>query len=104
MQQSGKSAWILSLDGRWCRCEVKHIGGPLSIFNANDGIKGGMSGSPILNDAGEAIGIVCISAGVMGSTMPREGGPNPRLFHDLPRWLPSDPAEVVSLPKRRARA
>jgi hypothetical protein len=70
-------AWLLSLDGRWCRCTVRHNGSMLWISNAADGIVGGMSGSPIVADDGSAIGIVCTSG----------SGPNPRLTHYLPGWL-----------------
>jgi hypothetical protein len=31
-------AWLLSLDGRWCRCDVSHSNGPLWVWNALDGI------------------------------------------------------------------
>jgi Trypsin-like peptidase domain len=79
------SAWLLSLDGRWCRCTVRHSGSILWISNAADGIVGGMSGSPIVADDGSAIGIVCTSGGGIG--VHTEGGPNPRLTHNLPGWL-----------------
>ena len=49
---------------------------------------GGMSGSPILDLAGAAVGLISSSAGdiVDGKELgkPREGGPNPRLLHCLP--------------------
>jgi hypothetical protein len=68
-------AWLLSLDKRWCRCIVRHVGGPLWFSDAVDGIHGGMSGSPVLLDDGSAIGLVTTA-----------GGPNPRLVHNLPGW------------------
>ena len=43
-----------------------------------------MSGSPIVTEIGTAIGVVCTAAA------PWEGGPNPRLTHNLPGWLLHD--------------
>jgi hypothetical protein len=71
-------AWLLSLDGRWVSCTIDHIGGwALWIENAAEGIKSGMSGSPIISDEMSAIGVVSMG----------EGGPNARLTHNLPGWL-----------------
>src|SRR6266851_749384 len=56
------SAWLLSLDKRWCQCVVRHNDGPLWLSGAADGIRGGMSGSPGLLSDGSAIGIVCTSS------------------------------------------
>jgi hypothetical protein len=42
--------WLLSLDGQWFQCTAQHNGGPLWLFNAVEGIIGGMSGSPIVAD------------------------------------------------------
>ena len=86
-------AWLLSLDGDWQACKVRHVGDdhptasatPLWIEQASKGIHGGMSGSPIIAD-GAAISVVCVSGGGL-ETMHTEGGPNPRLMHHLPGWL-----------------
>jgi len=43
-----------------------------------------MVGSPIVAEAGTAIGVVC------ATTSPREGGLNARLSHNLPGWLLRD--------------
>jgi hypothetical protein len=64
---------VLRLDGEWHRGMASHVGGSLWLEGCR--IKGWMSGSPILNERGEAIGVV--------ST----GGPDPRLARDLPGWL-----------------
>ena len=78
-------ARLLSLDGRrWFSCTVRHFGGPLWITHAAEVIRDGMSGSPIVAEAGTAIGVVCTT------TSPREGGPNARLSHNLPGWLLRD--------------
>jgi hypothetical protein len=70
--------WMLSLDGDWFSGEVLHYGGPLVLKGAAQDIVGGMSGSPILNDEGAAIGVVCL-----GENM----SPHPRLAAHLPGWL-----------------
>ena len=78
-------ARLLSLDSRrWFSCTVRHFGGPLWITHAAERVLSGMSGSPIVAEAGTAIGVVCTI------TFPREGGPNPRLSHNLPGWLLGD--------------
>ncbi len=75
--ENESEAWLLTLDGRWTQCAIKHGGGrALWIENAEEPILDGMSGSPILNDESSAIGVV--STG---------GGPNPRLTHCLPSWV-----------------
>jgi hypothetical protein len=75
-------ARLLSLDGyRWFSCTIRHFGGPLWITHAAESIRSEMSGSPIVTEIGTAIGAVCTAAA------PWEGGPNPRLTHNLPGWL-----------------
>jgi hypothetical protein len=76
-------AWLLSLDKRWFPCVVKHYGGPLWLSKASDGIRGGMSGTPIALADGSAIGLVSISGDGEQDT---EGGPDPRLTRNLPGW------------------
>ena len=78
-------ARLLSLDGRWFSCTIRHFGGPLWITHAAEGIRSEMSGSPIVTEIGTAIGVVCTAAA------PWEGGPNPRLTHNLPGWLLREP-------------
>jgi hypothetical protein len=70
-------ARLLSLDGRWFSCTIRHFGGPLWITHAAERVLGGMSGSPIVAASGTAIGVVCTT------TSPREGGPNARLSDNL---------------------
>jgi hypothetical protein len=77
-------ARLLSLDGRWFSCTIRHFGGPLWITHAAERVVGAMSGSPIVAVAGTAIGVVCTI------TSPREGGPNARLADNLPEWLLRD--------------
>jgi hypothetical protein len=77
------TAWMLNLKGEWFRCAVRQNSGPLWVFNEVEEIVGGMSGSPIVDNRGAAIGIVCLSC----STENGMQGPNPRLTHHLPAWL-----------------
>jgi Trypsin-like peptidase domain len=93
-------AWLLSLAGEWNPCRITRfeddhpfaLGAALRIEDATAGIHGGMSGSPILTDDGAAVGLVSVSAGVgtpegTDEAVHTGGGPNPRLFDDLPGWL-----------------
>jgi Trypsin-like peptidase domain len=77
-------AQLLSLDGRWFSCTIRHFGGPLWITHAAERVHEGMSGSPIVAAAGTAIGVVC------ATTSPRDGGPNAHLSDNLPGWLLRD--------------
>ena len=78
------TARVLSLKGRWRRCTIRHIGGPLWLSDTR--IEGGMSGSPIIDDGGNAIGLVCLSSGGV-KRVHTGGGPNPRLAECLPAWV-----------------
>ena len=80
------AGWLLSLDGRWNRCEVRHNDGPLWLFHVREGIVSGMSGSPILSEDRAAIGVVCAGGGTPGETH-TDGGPNARLVYNLPTWV-----------------
>lgn len=72
------AAWLLTLDGDWMKCVVRLPGGrAIYIDDAEDDIEAGMSGSPILNHDGTAVGVVCMN----------ENSFNPRLTYDLPGWL-----------------
>lgn len=75
------SARLLTLDKRWISCDVRYLG-ELWI-QATEQIRGGMSGSPICDEEGRAIGAVCVSGEF-------EGGPNPCLSDHLPGWLVRD--------------
>ena len=79
-------AFLLSLDRRWLACHVPHARGSLWITQVKT--VGGMSGSPIIDKDGRAIGVVCT-----GSESERIGkdvydGPHALLMHSLPRWVP----------------
>ena len=57
----GAPAWVLGLDLRWMPCTVHNSGRLLMVRGPK--IKSGMSGSPILNADGAAIGIVSTGSG-----------------------------------------
>ena len=80
-------AWLLALSGNWFSCRVMSRGRSLSISDAAEPIRSGMSGSPIVAPDGRAIGVVCISGGVGNHDDHRGGGPNPFLPAQLPGWL-----------------
>lgn len=81
----GAPAWLLSLDGKWGKCTVQVGARGMFIKDAHAGIHGGMSGSPILDGKGNAIGVVCCShSGVDGL---HTSGTQARLTNHLPAWL-----------------
>lgn len=79
--------WVLSLDGHWVPTTIKVHS---TLFGTGLEIgptKPGMSGSPILNDAGRAIGAVAIGAETIDQGRHRDNelsGPQPILIHNLP--------------------
>ena len=85
-------AKVFSLDGEWIAAVVRrysgpfHVNGPLLLREPIT--KGGMSGSPILDNSGNAIGVVCSGFGDHAPTT--EAGNwsiNCRLMRSLPRWF-----------------
>ena len=71
---------MLSLDGEWRSCVVHSTGRFLSITSGARGIiEGGMSGSPIIDTYGAAIGLV--------STGDYSLNRHPSLMDCLPPWL-----------------
>jgi len=54
-------ARVLSLDGKWLEGRIERHGGWLA-FEPGRFFASGMSGSPILNTAGAAIGVVSVDA------------------------------------------
>jgi hypothetical protein len=79
-------AWMLSLQNNWYSCTAEHVGGPLWMSDGQQAIQSGMSGSPVLNADGCAIGMVCASVKSGRHTMSQDG-PNPNLSLNLPGWL-----------------
>jgi len=94
------NAWMMSLDADLFRCRVTHqdMGGGMWIWDGEQPIRGGMSGSPVWRDDGQVFGLVAISSGGsytvsrgmslkdIADTL-RQGGPNPILADCLPGWV-----------------
>jgi hypothetical protein len=74
-------ARLIALDGRTIEGVARHVGGWLYMDNLTAPIEGGMSGSPVLNQAGAAIAFVSQSSETNGRTT---GGHLPRLVDCLP--------------------
>ena len=51
-------ARLIGLDGQFIGCTVQHFGGQLLIEDTTEAIKPGMSGSPLLDATGAAIGVL----------------------------------------------
>ena len=84
--------FLLGLEGEWFGCQVqwmKSIDGPLWVSKLAQSIEGGMSGSPIVSENGNAIGIIATSVMEKGKDAATDefGASNPRLMRDLPLWL-----------------
>jgi hypothetical protein len=80
---SGK---LLSLDGRWFPCKLRALSRGICVYETAEPIRGGMSGSPILTEAGAAVGVVSTSSGI-GSSEGHTEGSAPFLMRELPRWI-----------------
>ena len=78
-EHPGTVAFMLSLDREWQRCIVYNGGRFLMIREGADSIKSGMSGSPIIDINGAAIGLVSTGGASMNM--------NPSLMDCLPPWL-----------------
>jgi Trypsin-like peptidase domain len=78
---AGGKAYLLSLQNQRFACTVRPTIHTLWISDANAEIVGGMSGSPIVDSHGRAIGVLCTSSNA------NFHGPNPRLVANLPGWL-----------------
>ena len=84
--------FLLSLEGEWFGCQVQWmegIDGPLWVSKPARPIEDGMSGSPIVSETGNAIGILAASMmeNEKDAATDEFGVSNPRLIRDLPLWL-----------------
>jgi hypothetical protein len=84
--------FLLSVEGEWFGCQVQWMergDGPLWVSKPAQPIEGGMSGSPIVSETGNAIGIVAASVmeNEKDAATDEFGASNPRLMRDLPLWL-----------------
>jgi hypothetical protein len=73
-------AWMLSLDCKWQPCTVRNrVGRLLTVCQGDGAIQGGMSGSPIIDINGSAIGLVSMGS-IDGVNM------HPIVMDCLPPW------------------
>jgi hypothetical protein len=84
--------FLLSLHGEWFGCKIEwteSIDGPLWVSKPAQRIERGMSGSPIVSETGNAVGIVSASMieNEKDAATHEFGASNPRLMRDLPLWL-----------------
>jgi hypothetical protein len=80
--RSGRG-WLLALDGvRWIPTTIRLASDVHGTVLWIGPPEAGMSGSPIINDAGRAVGIVAIGPETV--TKNEEAGPQPILMRDLP--------------------
>lgn len=83
----------MQLDGHWSECVLEqsrfNTAWPMRLWieSASEGIHGGMSGSPIVNQAGEAVGVIGIGTRGLEATICTEGGPHACLQENLPGWV-----------------
>ncbi len=75
------SALMLSLGGAWFGCTVRRRGHFLWWDDVAQGIESGMSGSPIISETGEAVGVVTCGHGK------EYDPPQPAIAQTLPHWL-----------------
>jgi len=75
------NGWVLTLDREWVRIPL-HVHSSLFGTSLSIGFtKPGMSGSPILNNVGRAVGVIAIGNGT------EKQGPQPILSRNLPIWV-----------------
>ena len=84
--------FLLSLEGGWFGCQIQWMirnDGPLWVSKPAQPIEAGMTGSPIVSETGNAIGIVAASVmeNEKDAATDEFGASNPRLMRDLPLWL-----------------
>jgi hypothetical protein len=86
--RSGRG-WLLALDRvSWIPTTILLVSNIYGTTLSIDPPEAGMSGSPILNDAGQAVGIVAVGPKTVTPSgerlMNEEAGPQPILMRDLP--------------------
>jgi hypothetical protein len=88
--RSGRG-WVLSLDGHWVRTTKEIFSSPGGVVLSINPIEAGMSGSPILNEAGRAVGVAVVGpkteSTANGERRNERAGPQPMLMRNLPGWL-----------------
>lgn len=76
-----KGGWVMSLKGNWVPMPLDQgLSGQALFINHTEG---GQSGSPILNEVGEAVGVIVVGGSIAGVEEEQQG-PQPILCRDLP--------------------
>ena len=85
-EQDEFSIYVFSHTGEWIQGKAKTWFSPIPMFWAEweKNIEGGTSGSPIVNDDGELVGIMSSAGGSSGSYTT---GKVPYPFETLPGWI-----------------
>ena len=84
------SGWVLALDGHWARTNIEVLSGLGGASLWIDATEPGMSGSPVVNNAGLAVGIVALGTERVSENGRRKNeraAQQPILLRDLPGWL-----------------
>jgi Trypsin-like peptidase domain len=82
--------WVLSLDGHWAGTTIETDDGTSLSIGPDGPNEPGMSGSPILNEAGRAVGVVVVGServSESGQCTQQRSGQQPALSRELPDWL-----------------
>jgi hypothetical protein len=84
--------WLLALDGRWFRAQRRVVAPRVMVAGVWLGELGqtvvaGMSGSPILGEDGNAIGVVSLALAAGDTTDHDAIGSQANLAAHLPSWL-----------------
>jgi S1-C subfamily serine protease len=82
------SAWLLSLEGEWFTCKVERDNQKLWLSDPAQPIAGNMSGSPIVNNEGAAIGV--LGSADLGSSDIHNISLQTFLPQAIPLWLAID--------------
>jgi hypothetical protein len=83
-------AFLLSLGNQWFSARYERINwGPLCLSNLERRIERGMSGSPVLDANGAAIGVVNLGDMILGKEGPiyDRYGSQTALYRNLPGWM-----------------
>jgi hypothetical protein len=78
---SESAGWLLTLDGSWERREIPFVG---AVVQMDGPLPGGMSGSPLLSEAGRAVCVLSEQLGIEGKSPTTRGA---LLAAVLPAWL-----------------
>ena len=87
--ENNSQGWLLSLENTLLPCKIETVFHTISVSEVEGDIAGGMSGSPILDQDGRAIGVISTSRqiGTAPESPSTSGDIQPCLAEALPAWL-----------------